>query len=489
MSFLTKLDAACDRNNSILVLGLDPNPEMLPAQYAASHSQLTDELGDWLNHLISATADHVCAYKPSFGFYQSLGASGIELLEQVLLSIPSHIPIILDVKHSDLNSSSLLARTLFEQWQVDAITLIPFAGHDQAAPFLVYPDKAAFMVCRTSNPGAIAIQDYPMPDAPLYLHLVTEVSAWGPPEQVCLEIGTSNPEILAKVRNLAPERLILARSIWEHQESLAAIIQAGLNANGSGLLLPVPQDYLSYDDPVTAIAALNQEINHYCDQNRQNKPHHHCQLWTTNVCLLEQHPQQDLILQLFDLECILFGDYVQASGATFSYYIDLRKVISNPQVFHQMLSAYAELLAPLSFDRIAGLPYGALPTATGLSMILGQPMIFPRKEVKAHGTRRVIEGHFKPGETVVVIDDVLISGKSAIEGTEKLTSAGLVVNDIVVFIDHEQGVSDRIAAAGYRTHAVLTLSDITETLYSAGRIDEDQYHALTHHDLKDIKVV
>jgi len=185
-----------------------------------------------------------------------------------------------------------------------------------------------------------------------------------------------------------------------------------------------------------------------------------------------------LILQLYDIGCILFGNFVQASGATFSYYIDLRKIISNPQIFHQVLSAYADILKDLTFDRIAGIPYGSLPTATGLSLRLNHPMIFPRKEVKAHGTRRVIEGNFHPGETVVVVDDILISGKSVMEGAAKLQSAGLKVNDIVVFIDHEQGVKDRLRENGYQAHSVLTITEITETLYQAGRINDEQFAAL-----------
>jgi len=130
------------------------------------------------------------------------------------------------------------------------------------------------------------------------------------------------------------------------------------------------------------------------------------------------------------------------------------QIISNP--FHQILNAYADVLKNLSFDRIAGIPYGSLPTATGLALRLNRPMIFPAK--KSHGTRRLIEGNFHPGETVVVVDDILISGKSAMEGAQKLESAGLNVHDIVVFMDHGQGVKDRLQENGYRAHAVLTIS-------------------------------
>jgi uridine monophosphate synthetase len=433
-------------------------------------------LQTWLQWIIQQTSDRVCAYKPTLGFYQALGVAGLELLDLVLATIPSHLPVILDAKHGDLNTSTVFARTIFQKWRVDAVTLSPYAGQDHAAPFLVYPDKTVFMLCHTSNPGAIALQEYPTPDNPFYLQVVREIKSWGTLEQLGLEVGTTNPDVLRRIRAIAPERIILLRSIWAEGGDLQPILQAGLNQTGEGLLVPVPQDYLAQQNLAETINNLNQEINQIREQ--VIKVGSSCELWTNNVCFLKQHPHQDLILQLFDIGCLLFGDYVQASGATFSYYIDLRKIISNPQIFNQVLNAYAEILQNLTFERIAGLPYGALPTATGLALNLNYPMIFPRKEVKAHGTRRLIEGNFHPGETVVVIDDILISGKSAIEGAAKLESAGLKVEDIVVFIDHEGGVKDRLAEHGYRAHSVLTISEITETLYQAGRITQQQYDAL-----------
>jgi uridine monophosphate synthetase len=400
----------------------------------------------------------------------------MELLHKTLTAIPAHIPIILDAKHGDLNTSTIFAQTVFAQWQVDAITLTPYSGQDHIAPFLIYPGKAVFVLCSTSNPGAVSLQQYPSPESPLYLQVVKEAKNWGTPEQLGLEVGTTNPEILARIRAVAPERIILARSIWaEGGGNLSEILTAGLNANGDGLLIPVPQDMLSSKKPADAIASLRESINQTRQQIVQDGTT--CDLWMPDVCFLEQHPYQDLILQLYDIGCILFGEFVQASGAVFPYYIDLRKIISNPQIFHQVLTAYEHILKDLSFDRIAGIPYGSLPTATGLSLRLHHPMIFPRKEVKAHGTRRVIEGHFEPGEMIVVVDDILISGKSVMEGAEKIKSAGLNVEDIVVFLDHEQGVKDRLKANGYRAHSVLTISEITETLYQAGRISEEQFQA------------
>ncbi|MBE9130059.1 MULTISPECIES: bifunctional orotidine-5'-phosphate decarboxylase/orotate phosphoribosyltransferase [unclassified Coleofasciculus] len=479
MNFFEKLNAAIAQNQSLLVVGLDPNPEMMPTRYTTRGSQGSsiEDLGDWLQFIIAQTAELVCAYKPTFGFYKALGVPGLELLERTLEAIPPHLPIILDAKHGDLNTSSVFAQMVFEQWQVDAITVSSYTGQDQVAPFLLYPGKAVFVLCCTSNPSAVAVQQYPTPETPLYLQVVKEAKTWGTPEELALEVGTPSPNILAGIRAVAPERVILVRSIWaEGSGDFKQMLTAGLNDSGEALLIPVPQDMLASEQPAVAIQPLREQINQTRREIIRNASA--CDLWMPDVCLLGENPHQDLILQLYDIGCILFGEFVQSSGAVFPYYIDLRKIISNPQLFHQMLKAYADILKDLSFDRIAGIPYGSLPTATGLSLRLNHPMIYPRKEVKAHGTRRVIEGHFELGETVVVVDDILISGKSAMEGAAKLESAGLTVNDIVVFIDHEQEVKDRLKANGYRAHSVLTISEITETLYQAGRIREAQYQVL-----------
>ena len=480
MNFLAKLNRAISQNQSLLVVGLDPNPEMLPSLGNREMEKIDnplDRLQAWLEWVIEETSTRVAAYKLNLGFYQALGMAGLELLERILKKIPNQLPVILDAQHGDLNSSTVFAQTIFEQWQVDAVTLSPYAGQDHAAPFLVYADKAVFVLCHTSNPGAWALQEYPHPDHPLYLEVVKQVQSWGTIEQVYLEVGSNNPALIRKIRAVAPERMILLRSIWAEGADFQLLLQAGFDRHGEGLLIPISLDLLAKENLAQEVQKLNQEVEQI--RSKLIQVGSTCELWTSNVCLLNKHPHQELILQLFDIGCLLFGEYVQASGATFSYYIDLRKIISNPQLFNQVIKAYAGILKNLTFERIADIPYGALPTATGLALELHCPMIFPRKEVKAHGTRRLIEGNFHPGEKVVVVDDILISGKSVMEGAAKLESADLKVEDIVVFIDHERGVKDRLAQNGYRAHSVLPISEITETLYEAGRITPEQYQAVT----------
>ena len=487
MGFFVQLtDAIADRQ-SLLVTGLDPNPEMLQswaAQRGLAGRSFLSQARHWIKAVIEATAPHVCAYKPSLGFYQALGPVGLELLLEVRDLVPRDLPLIIDAKHGDLNSSSALAHYLFKDLGADAVTLSPLAGQDIAAPFLLYPDKAVVMTCHSSNQAARQIQHYPNEEAPLYLQIVRETQLWATPDQLLLEVGTSDPGILARVRAEAPERFLILRSLWGEEEKLDALLQAGLGAAADGLLLPLPQNLLVEDDMASRAEALKQQITAKREQWLESRDRGNvdaCALW-----LPEKQPTADplesLIVDLFDIGCLLFGEYVQASGAIFNYYVDLRQIISDPNLFHRVLHAYADKLQGLEFDRIAGIPYGSLPTATGLSLQLHKPLIYPRKEVKAHGARRLIEGDFEEGDRVVVVDDILITGGSVLEGIGKLESSGLVVQDVVVFIDHggdhDRRARERLAAAGYRCHAVLDISQITEVLHRAGRLSDAQAETL-----------
>lgn len=494
--FIQLTDAMADRQ-SLLVTGLDPNPEMLQnwaARRGLAGRSFLSQARHWIKTVIEATAPHVCAYKPSLGFYQALGPVGLELLLEVRDLVPRELPLIIDSKHGDLNSSSALAQYLFRELGADAVTLSPLAGQDIAAPFLLYPDKAVVMTCHSSNLAARQIQHYPNEQAPLYLRIVRETQLWATPEQLLLEVGTSDPAILARVRQEAPERFLILRSLWGEEERLEAMLQAGLSQAGDGLLLPLPQNLLVEDDISERSARLKQQIQESRQRWLENRSvaGDSCSLWlpaasnpaghSAGMTKVEERPQSDplasLIVELFDIGCLLFGEYVQASGAVFNYYIDLRQIISDPNLFHRVLHAYASAMAELAFDRIAGIPYGSLPTATGLSLLLHRPLIYPRKEVKAHGARRLIEGDFEEGDLVVVVDDILITGGSVMEGIAKLESSGLVVNDVVVFIDHggdhDRQARERLATAGYRCHAVLDIARITTVLHRAGRLDDAQ---------------
>ncbi len=492
MSFFIKLTEAMASRQSLLITGLDPNPEMLHTwtRHNPGSGSFLAQARRWIKAVIEATSDSVCAYKPSLGFYQALGPIGLELLREVRELVPLELPLILDAKHGDLNSSSALAHYLFQELGVDAVTLSPLAGQDIAAPFLLYPDRAVVLSCHSSNPGARVLQHHPDEEDPLFMTIVRETQLWATPEQLLLEVGTSDPEILARVRRAAPERFLILRSLWGEEERLEALLQAGLTAAADGLLLPLPQHLLVEEGMAAGTRALREQIETMRSAWGTDTSDR-CDLWLpapAAACGADQPAAaaegkslDALLVDLFDIGCLLFGEYVQASGALFNYYIDLRRIISDPNLFHRVLHAYAGQLKQLRFDRIAGIPYGSLPTATGLSLQLHVPLIYPRKEVKAHGARRLIEGDFNEGETVVVVDDILITGGSVLEGIGKLETSGLMVRDVVVFIDHGGQARQRLAAAGYACHAVVGIERITSALLAAERLNQAQADLLVAH--------
>ena len=164
------------QNQSLLYLDLDPNAESLPKEAEAKNipakslflqppekdnQELIQVWWEWLHFLITQTEKYVCAFKLSFGHYQSFGIPGLQLLQQTLKTIPPEIPIILDAKHGDLNTSTVFAQSIFADLQVDACTILPYTGFDLVVPFLLYPGKAVFLLCATANASAKVLQGYP----------------------------------------------------------------------------------------------------------------------------------------------------------------------------------------------------------------------------------------------------------------------------------------------------------------------------------------
>ena len=180
---------------------------------------------------------------------------------------------------------------------------------------------------------------------------------------------------------------------------------------------------------------------------------------------------------LLEAGCIKFGEFTLKSGLTSPIYIDLRRIITYPKLLEQIAAAYLPVLRPLSFVRIAGLPYAAIPIATAISLAGNYPMIYPRKEAKTYGTKAEIEGEYQAGETVVVIDDLATTGGSKFEAIEKLTGAGLVVKDVVVLVDRQSGAKESLAQAGYAMHAVLTINEMLDYWEVNRKVEKDKIEA------------
>jgi uridine monophosphate synthetase len=187
---------------------------------------------------------------------------------------------------------------------------------------------------------------------------------------------------------------------------------------------------------------------------------------------------KELILDLARIGAVRFGTFTLKSGKTSPIYIDLRLLASHPDVLRRAAAAYAALLEDIPFDRIAAIPYAALPIGTAVALQNGQPLIYPRKEAKSYGTRRAIEGVYEAGERAVVLDDLITTGGSKVEAIAPLEEAGLAIEDVVVLIDRQSGGGEALAQNGYRLHSVFTLRQILDVLAAHREISEAQKEAV-----------
>lgn len=469
--FFAKLEAAVQRNDSLLCVGLDPTPAQIPPRYRTGAASDADAIVAWNRAIIEQTADLVCAYKPNIAFYEALGAAGMDALRATLAAIPENIPVILDAKRGDIGSTAdAYAKACFEELGVDAVTLSPYLGSDSIQSFARYPGKGLFVLCHTSNPSAGEFQDLEIadwrsldrePNQPLYIHVARTAVTWSP--NVALVVGATFPEAVARVRAVAPQRWFLIPGVGAQGGDLEATLTAGLRSDGLGAIVNASRGIANAVDHRQAAQAMRDAINAVRRKHR-----------TASAALDAGEINESLralVLELAELGAVRFGNFTLASGVQSPIYVDLRLLVSRPALLAKAADAYAALLADAPCDRIAGVPYAALPIGTAVAIAADKPLIYPRKEVKEHGLGKLIEGKWQPGERVAIIEDLITSGGSTIKTAETLRDAGLIVEHAIVLIDREQGGVHNLAKAGIVAHAVLTLTQILDILVNAGRLD------------------
>jgi uridine monophosphate synthetase len=459
MSFFSKLEGAIEANQSLLCVGLDPQLESLKG--ITDPVVIEEELVAWGSRIIEATKTVVCCYKPNFAFYEQHGLAGLKALQRTVAMIPDTIPHLLDVKRGDIGSTAqAYADAAYNQWHADAVTVSPYLGEDSIKPFLKSAGKAAFVLCHTSNPSAAEIQHHGQPA--LYEFIAETSKSWGNSDQIGFVVGATQPEAMLAIRDRCPEHWILAPGVGAQGGDLEATLNAGLRADGKGLILPVSRAVIAAADPQQAASELRDQINGLRKKSTPKPP--------------ALSPKEKLVARLFETGCIKFGQFTLASGKLSPIYVDLRRIISFPDLFAMAVDGYTKALVAISYDLLAGVPYAALPATAVVAAKLQKPMIYPRKEIKQHGTGQAIEGAYSIGQTAVMLEDVVTSGGSIVKAAATLQEAGLRVTDVVVLVDREQGGREELQrSAGIHLHAVVTIHEVLTTLKALKLIDNTTY--------------
>ncbi|MBV6395302.1 MAG: Orotidine 5'-phosphate decarboxylase [Anaerolineales bacterium] len=287
-TFFTFLEKRVDDCSSLLCVGLDPHVSELTSPSAASAL-------DFCLTLVKATAPYAAAFKPNAAFFEVFGAEGWTALKQVIEAIDeeskrlgSMIPVVLDAKRGDIASTAeAYAKSVFESLGAHCVTLSPYLGKDSIDPFLKYPERGVFLLCKTSNPGSGDLQDISVvgadlrvrPNAgenikgdhtgsplPLYVHVAHLAQSWNTNNNIGLVVGATHVDALKRVRAAAPDLWFLAPGVGAQGGELEAALKAGLRKDGKGMLIPISRGISRAKNPKLAAAEIRDEMLHIKNQ-------------------------------------------------------------------------------------------------------------------------------------------------------------------------------------------------------------------------------
>ena len=269
MNFITALKHRWSTANSLVCVGLDPEPAKFPAKFADD----PDAIFAFCRDIADATADYACCFKPQIAHFAAHRAEDAlrRLIAHIHATHPG-IPVILDAKRGDIGSTAEhYAAEAFDRYDADAVTANPYLGRDSVQPFLDRADKGIVILCHTSNPGARDFQELDVGGKPLYLRVAATVAnKWNANGNCALVVGATFPEELAQVRMLVGDMPLLIPGVGAQGGDVAAVVRNGRSSDGSGLMISSSRAILyasGGDDHAqaarNATKALCDEINRY----------------------------------------------------------------------------------------------------------------------------------------------------------------------------------------------------------------------------------
>ena len=446
-SFFAALDKRVSASNSLLCIGLDPHVAQLPAPGDVSAALA------FCLAIVAKTHTHAAAFKPNCAFFEAFGAAGVDALRQVIAAIPGDIPVILDCKRGDIDTTAqayaaaaydiLSARG--EAGCPSAVTLSPYMGWDSIRPFVTgsHADKGAFVLCKTSNPSSKDIQDRTLGGGQqtVYESVATLCLEWNNlaaaasdgssssssgSGNIGLVAGATDVAALRRVRAAAPQVWILCPGVGAQGGEPPLVCPAGLRIDGSGLLVSVSRAISGSADPAAAARKLQDEVNacrgsFLADQAA-------AAAGPSPPAVLEGY-QSDFILLALSKRVLQFGSFTLKSGRVSPYFFNAG-LFSCGHSMHLLSRHYASAIraSGVDFEVIFGPAYKGIPLAACIAAawfdLYGESKdyCYNRKEAKDHGEGGTTVGAPMAGRRVLVVDDVITAGTAIRESVDILTA-------------------------------------------------------------------